>query len=87
MTKPKIAGTRSIKVELKAGETKYWCLCGESTSQPFCDGSHQHTSFAPLAFTPEQDDTYSLCSCKRTSTPPFCDGTHRELTEDELADQ
>lgn len=85
MTKPKIAGTRSAKVELKAGETRYWCLCGHSSSQPFCDGSHKDTCFTPMAFTPDRDDTYSICLCKRTSTPPFCDGTHRDLTDEEPA--
>lgn len=87
MAEAKIAGTRSIKVELKAGETKYWCRCGQSNTQPFCDGSHQDTCYTPVAFTPDQDNTYSLCTCKRTSTPPFCDGAHRALTDEELAAQ
>jgi thiamine pyrophosphate-dependent acetolactate synthase large subunit-like protein/nitrite reductase/ring-hydroxylating ferredoxin subunit/CDGSH-type Zn-finger protein len=84
MTKPKIADTRPVPVELKGGETVYWCACGRSASQPFCDGSHAGTGIEPLAFTPEKDDKYFLCQCKRTSKPPFCDGSHKEITKADL---
>jgi len=79
MEKPEIAQKAPYPVEVKSGETYYWCACGRSASQPFCDGSHKGTSFSPLPFTAEKDETVYLCGCKQTSTPPFCDGTHKSL--------
>ena len=79
MSKARIADTRPMPVELKAGQTVYWCSCGRSKDQPFCDGSHQGTDFEPLAFTPDKDDKYFFCSCKRTQRPPFCDGSHKKV--------
>ena len=79
MEKPEIAQKSPIAVDLKAGETYYWCACGKSAAQPFCDGAHKGTSFTPLAFTAEKDETAYLCACKQTKNPPFCDGTHKEL--------
>lgn len=79
MDKPVIAQKSPIPVEVKKGETYYWCSCGRSGNQPFCDGSHKGTSFAPLAFTAEKDETIYLCACKMTKNPPFCDGTHNNL--------
>jgi len=84
MTKPKIADTRPIPVELKGGETVYWCACGRSANQPFCDGAHQGTGIEPLAFTPEKYDKYFLCQCKRTQQPPLCDGSHKQITAADL---
>lgn len=79
MEKAQVAGKEPIGVEVKAGETYYWCTCGRSSNQPFCDGSHEGTSFKPLAFTAEKDDTVYLCVCKQTKNPPYCDGTHKTL--------
>ncbi|MBI4858364.1 MAG: CDGSH iron-sulfur domain-containing protein [Acetobacterium woodii] len=79
MEKAQVAGKEPIGVEVKAGETYYWCACGRSSNQPFCDGSHEGTSFKPLAFTAEKDDTVYLCVCKQTKNPPYCDGTHKTL--------
>jgi thiamine pyrophosphate-dependent acetolactate synthase large subunit-like protein/nitrite reductase/ring-hydroxylating ferredoxin subunit/CDGSH-type Zn-finger protein len=84
MTKPRIADTRPIPVELKGGETVYWCACGRSARQPFCDGSHQGTDIEPLPFTPEKNGKYFLCQCKRTRNPPLCDGSHKAVTQAEL---
>lgn len=66
-------------VDVEAGETYYWCACGRSNSQPFCDGSHQGTSFEPVAFTAEKTDKVYLCGCKHTGNKPMCDGSHQEL--------
>src|SRR5690606_23331646 len=72
--------------ELKAGKEYYWCACGRSRNQPFCDGSHEGTEFTPLAFTPEEDGEAYLCRCKRTGNPPYCDGSHAGLEEGDNAD-
>ena len=75
----KIAQKAPYSVEVEAGETYYWCACGHSKNQPFCDGSHQGTGFEPVAFTAEKSETAYLCGCKRTANKPFCDGTHSSL--------
>ena len=66
-------------VELEAGKTYYWCACGLSKSQPFCDGSHKQTELEPVAFTADKTGTVYLCGCKHTKNQPFCDGTHKTL--------
>lgn len=65
-------------VELEAGD-HWWCACGRSKSQPFCDGSHKGTGIEPVKFTLAQKETKYLCGCKATGHPPFCDGTHSKL--------
>lgn len=79
MEKPVISQKSPLPVEVKQGQTYYWCACGRSSNQPFCDGSHKGTSFQPLAFTAEKDQTVYLCACKQTKKPPYCDGTHTSL--------
>ena len=79
MNKAKIVDTKPIKVELKAEKTIYWCSCGRSANQPFCDGSHKETDFTPVSFTPEKDGEYFLCQCKQTANPPLCDGSHQSI--------
>lgn len=78
MDKPKRAGDMPIRVDLEKGKEYYWCACGRSSNQPFCDGSHKGTEFTPLKFTVDEDVTKPLCTCKQTSNAPFCDGTHRK---------
>ena len=75
---PEIAGRKSIKVMVEAGETYWWCACGRSKSQPFCDGSHKVTSFTPVEFKPEKSEDVWFCSCKRTNKKPICDGSHKQ---------
>lgn len=79
MDRPLIAAREPAKVELEAGKTYYWCACGRSKNQPFCDGSHKTTSITPLAYTAEKSETAYLCRCKGTANAPFCDGTHAKL--------
>jgi len=79
MSDPKIAAKAPIGVELEAGKKYFFCTCGESGTQPFCDGSHSGTEFAPQAFTAEKYGRAFLCQCKRTGNAPFCDGSHSGL--------
>lgn len=64
--------------EVEEGKDYYWCSCGRSKNQPFCDGSHQGTTFEPVAFKAEKTETVYLCGCKKTGTAPFCDGSHNK---------
>ncbi|MFZ5941207.1 MAG: CDGSH iron-sulfur domain-containing protein [Bacteroidota bacterium] len=75
---PEIAGYRSIKLDTEPG-VYYWCACGRSRNQPFCDGSHRVTNFQPLRVEIKTRSLVKWCTCKRTETPPFCDHSHREL--------
>jgi CDGSH iron-sulfur domain-containing protein 3 len=76
---PHIAQKGPFAVDLEAGKTYFWCACGQSKSQPFCDGSHKVTSFNPTKFTTETSRTAYLCGCKQSGNAPFCDGTHKAL--------
>lgn len=78
MSEPKIAAKAPAAVALKPGKY-FWCACGQSKNQPFCDGSHKGSAFTPLAFEVTEEKTYFLCQCKHSNNKPFCDGTHRKL--------
>lgn len=77
--KAEVAQKAPYAVDVESGKTYYWCTCGRSNGQPFCDGSHQGTDFVPAAFTADKTETVHLCGCKQTKAHPFCDGTHQEL--------
>ena len=83
---PLIAGKSPAMVELEAGKTYFWCVCGRSKSQPFCDGSHAGTGLTPKKFTAEKDGKAALCRCKGTANQPFCDGTHTQLGDADIGD-
>jgi len=76
MDKPVRAGDSPIRVEVDAGKAYFWCTCGQSSKQPFCDGSHKGTNFAPMKWTAEEDGPKFFCTCKVTGKEPFCDGSH-----------
>ena len=79
MSRPIVAENAPAKVELKAGKSYYWCVCGRSKNQPFCDGSHKGTGITPHEFEVDEDQDAWLCRCKGTGNKPFCDGTHKTL--------
>ena len=76
---PAIGGRAPLPVEVIAGEEYWWCACGRSKSQPFCDGSHEGTGFEPTQFIAPESKRVFFCTCKRTKTMPLCDGSHKEL--------
>ena len=78
MIKGERAGDSAIAVEVEKDKSCYWCSCGKSTKQPFCDGSHKGTEFTPLAYKAEETKKMFFCTCKQTNNPPFCDGSHNK---------
>lgn len=83
---PIIAAKRPARVELEEGKKYFWCRCGRSGDQPFCDGSHKGTGLAPLAFVATKSGPAALCQCKASANTPFCDGSHTRLGDLEVGD-
>lgn len=79
MTAPKIAQTAPYPVDVEAGKSYFWCSCGQSAKQPFCDGSHKGSEFTPMKFTAEKDGKAFFCGCKASANQPMCDGSHSKL--------
>jgi CDGSH iron-sulfur domain-containing protein 3 len=76
---PAIGGRQPIPVKVEAGKSYWWCACGLSKKQPFCDGSHKVTAFKPVEYKPEAAGDAWFCACKLSSKKPMCDGTHKTL--------
>jgi len=76
---PTIAQKAPYPVQVEAGKSYYWCTCGNSSKQPFCDGTHKGSSFAPLKYTAEKDGQAWFCGCKATGKAPLCDDRHKTL--------
>ena len=79
MSKPIIADNKPVKVHLSKGQEYHFCTCGRSSSQPFCDGSHQGSEFQPVKLEITERRKVWLCGCKHTQDQPFCDGSHSTL--------
>ncbi len=77
--KPVIAERTPAVMEVEPG-TYYWCRCGRSQNQPYCDGSHKETEFSPIKVEITEKKKIAWCRCKHTNNPPYCDGTHKTLT-------
>jgi CDGSH-type Zn-finger protein len=79
MADPQIASSTPIAVDVEEGKSYWWCTCGKSAKQPFCDGSHKGSEFAPLKYEATRSGTVWFCGCKRTANAPLCDGAHKKL--------
>ena len=78
---PEVGGRRPLTVDVEAGKSYWWCACGRSKTQPYCDGSHKPTSFRPMEFKADKNETVWFCACKRSGTKPLCDGSHKQLAQ------
>lgn len=79
MSQPNVAQNSPYPVEVEAGKSYWWCSCGHSKAQPFCDGSHQGTEFGPVEYKAETSGTVYFCGCKRACNGVLCDGSHQKL--------
>lgn len=87
MNKPVISDNKPSKVSLSKDKKYFFCACGRSQNQPFCDGSHKDTSLSPTAFIAEKDGDAWLCACKHTGNTPYCDGSHKQFTDDKVGQE
>ncbi|MDE1948434.1 MAG: CDGSH iron-sulfur domain-containing protein [Burkholderiales bacterium] len=78
MSTPVRASDTPFAVDVQAGKDYYWCACGLSKSQPFCDGSHKATDITPMKYTATADSKVYFCGCKASANKPLCDGTHKK---------
>lgn len=88
MSNPIVADNKPVKVKLSKGQEYYFCTCGRSKSQPFCDGSHVGTSFAPKVIVTDTDNEEAyLCACKHSGNLPYCDGTHKQFSKEDIGNE
>jgi len=80
MPEPEIAAREPFSVQVEEGKKYFWCACGRSQNQPYCDGkSHSGTGLFPVMYTAEKSTTVFFCGCKQTGRKPLCDGSHSRL--------
>lgn len=72
------AGDAPVAVDVEEGKAYFWCACGRSKSQPFCDGAHAGSGLSPVRFDASESTTLYFCTCKATVKQPFCDGSHKQ---------
>lgn len=84
---PVIYDNRPKKVQLEKGKEYFFCACGLSQNQPFCDDSHKGSGFAPKKFTAEESGDGFLCLCKHSTNLPYCNGTHKQFDDDQVGKQ
>ena len=78
MTEPVRAADKPFAIDVDIGKSYYWCACGKSANQPFCDGSHKGTDFTPVKFDASEQKQVYFCGCKATGNQPLCDGSHQK---------
>jgi CDGSH-type Zn-finger protein len=76
---PEIAGRQPIEISVEAGKSYWWCACGRSKKQPFCDGSHKGGAFTPMKWNAPDTKKAFFCTCKQTANQPLCNGAHKNL--------
>lgn len=76
---PKVAAKSSFKIDVKAGQKYFWCSCGLSAKQPFCDSAHKGSGLKSVMFEATKDETLYFCGCKQTKHAPFCDSSHKGI--------
>lgn len=79
MSQPHTAQKSPCAVEVEEGKSYWWCSCGKSATQPFCDGSHKGSEFAPVEYKAEKAGTVYFCGCKHSANGALCDGSHQKL--------
>lgn len=79
MSEPVVAAKEPISVEVEEGKKYFWCACGKSAKQPFCDGSHKGSGIAPVPYVADRNKRVFFCGCKKTDKAPLCDGSHNKL--------
>ena len=84
MDKPVVANNCPAKVHLKENQTYFFCSCGRSETQPFCNGAHKGTTLSPLPFKAEEEGDAFLCQCKQSANMPYCDGSHKTCSVDDI---
>lgn len=79
MSKPVINDNKPTRVQLEKNQEYFYCACGLSKNQPFCDGSHSGTGMTPKKFIVDENADAFLCMCKHSANPPYCDGSHKQF--------
>jgi CDGSH iron-sulfur domain-containing protein 3 len=79
MSVPVIAAKVPMPVDVEAGKTYWWCSCGRSARQPFCDGTHKGSEFTPVKYDATETKQVWFCACKHSAHQPLCDGAHKKL--------
>jgi CDGSH-type Zn-finger protein len=79
MSEPIRASNTPYPIEVESGKSYFWCACGRSKSQPFCDGSHKGTDFTPVKYEASETKQVFFCGCKQTKTQSLCDGSHKQI--------
>jgi len=79
MKEPVIAAKVPMPVDVEAGKTYWWCSCGKSSKQPFCDGTHKGSEFTPVKYDATETKQVWFCACKHSARQPLCDGAHKKL--------
>lgn len=79
MSQPEIAAREPFGVDVTKGKTYFWCACGKSVKQPFCDGSHSGGPFSPISYKAAKTGKVYFCGCKNSGKKPLCDGSHSRL--------